>query len=68
MYTAVAVCLYNYPKPTVQLYRQGKGVSSDDDRGGCLLFYTVTIYHPWFPSSPFPSAPQLDLLVTMKKW
>ena len=31
--TAVAVCLYNCQEPTVQLYRQGKLVSIDDDRG-----------------------------------
>ena len=36
LYTAVAGCLYNYKEPSVQLYRQGKGVSTDDD-GGCLM-------------------------------
>ena len=38
LYTAVAVCLYNCPKSTVQLYRQGKGVAIDDE-GACLCFY-----------------------------
>ena len=34
LYTAVAVCLSSCQEPTVQLYRQEKGVSIDDDGGG----------------------------------
>ena len=38
MYTAVAVCLYNCPEPTLQLYRQGK-VAAMEDEGGFLCFW-----------------------------
>ena len=43
LYTAVAVCQYNCHKPTVQLYRQGKDVSINED-GVCLH---IRIYLLW---------------------
>ena len=51
LYTAVSICLYNCQEPTIQLYRQGKGILIDDD-GECLTVYaSLRIYLFW--SVPF---------------